>query len=776
MPTEAPKTSAELLAPSPDSDRIEWLDNKHPISKQFDESYFPKHKGLEASHHRFLKNKQLLKHWQALDALAEPWHFCIGETGFGTGLNFLATWQLWQSVNLQHGHLHFISVEKHPLSAGAIRKAAGNFAELSTLAQALCAAYPKVLCPGTHYREFQSDRVSLQLIFADVVDGLSQLKYCEHPALTDRNRCIDAWFLDGFSLIKNPEMWRAELYPLLRELSKTGASVATAICADEIQDGLKAQGFLLHKNSSVDSKKEGLFGVLDFNSTSFNSTNWDTTGLDSADLNLSSSVAGNNNNKQSDEKSINAQQPSNKLGKKHQAISDWSKLSYHNSPYPSPWNVAAPSKPPKSVVIIGGGIAGCISAWYLATLDVKVTLIDQRQNLASEASGNPQGVVYAKLSHRLESLSQFNLLSLMFAQEFYRPLIETNKITGSLCGVAQLSTSEKQSKAQAKIQAFLESFNGKTDWCQHLTAKELSEISGSELSQDGLWFPDSMWINPRSLCESLCQHKNISQIFDTEITELKSSSPNTSNSNSNSKNDEKVSTCPNWQAYSHDVKIAEADAVILANANSAVRIAQCQHLPIKPVRGQVSYSASSTQSEKLNCVLCARGYIAPAHQGQHCFGASFNLHEQHCDTSVSEHAHNIELLQEDMPALHQALAGEQGLDPAKLEGRAALRCTSPDYLPIVGPVPQVQAMQERFSLLAKNAKSNIPFPGEFHPGLYVNTAYGSRGLCYAPLATVQLCHRMMGLPSPVGLALEKSLHPARFIIRDIIRSKAAKKT
>lgn len=760
MPTEAPKTHSELLALCPDSDRIEWEDNKHPISKQFDDDYFPKFEGLETTRHSFLTSNRLMKRWEALDVLAEPWHFCVGETGFGTGLNFLATWQLWQSVNLQHGHLHFISVEKHPLSAGAIRKTAGNFAELSTLAQALCAAYPKVLCPGTHYREFQSDRVSLQLIFADVVDGLSQLKYCEHPALTDRNRCIDAWFLDGFSPIKNPEMWRAELYPLLRELSKTGASVATAICADEIQDGLKAQGFILHKNSSVDSKKEGLFGVIDFNSA----------GLDSA--NLGSPPPSAANNKQGYVKNINAQRLSNKLGKKHKTTFDWTKLSYHNSPYPAPWNVAAPSKPPKSVVIIGGGIAGCISAWCLANLNVKVTLIDQRQNLASEASGNPQGVVYAKLSHRLESLSQFNLLSLMFAQEFYRPLIEANKITGSLCGVAQLSTSEKQSKAQAKIQAFLESFNGKTDWCQHLTAKELSEISGSELSQDGLWFPDSMWINPRSLCESLCQHKNISQIFDTEITELKSSSPNTGNSN----NDEKVSTYPNWQAYSNDVKIAEADAVILANANSARRITQCQHLPIKPVRGQVSYSASSTQSKKLNCVLCARGYIAPAHQGQHCFGASFNLHEQHCDTSISEHAHNIELLQEDMPALHQALADEQDLHPAKLEGRAALRCTSPDYLPIVGPVPQVQAMQERFSLLAKNAKSNIPFPGEFHPGLYVNTAYGSRGLCYAPLATVQLCHRMMGLPSPVGLALEKSLHPARFIIRDIIRSKATKKT
>lgn len=80
-------------------------------------------------------------------------------------------------------------------------------------------------------------------------------------------------------------------------------------------------------------------------------------------------------------------------------------------------------------------------------------------------------------------------------------------------------------------------------------------------------------------------------------------------------------------------------------------------------------------------------------------------------------------------------------------------------------------MAKRFALLGKNADASMAEPGVFLQGLYVSAGYGSRGLAYVPLATEVLCWHLLGGPPPVSHALRRALHPARFLIRDIIRGK-----
>ena len=92
---------------SVESADLTWMDGDQPFSTLFDDVYFSRDSGLDETRHVFLLHNQLAERWAALEAGA---HFCIAETGFGTGLNLLAAWQLWDTCAPQDACLHFVSV------------------------------------------------------------------------------------------------------------------------------------------------------------------------------------------------------------------------------------------------------------------------------------------------------------------------------------------------------------------------------------------------------------------------------------------------------------------------------------------------------------------------------------------------------------------------------------------------------------------------------------------------------------------------------------------
>jgi Uncharacterized conserved protein len=129
-----------------------------PVSKQFGDVYFSKDNGLLETRHVFLKGNDLDTR---LAALTDFEYFCVGETGFGTSLNILALWQLWQQVRPDnHSHLHAISVEKFPLSKADLIRALNAWPELQPLAQQLIAQYPEPIA-GCHRLNFPEERFSL---------------------------------------------------------------------------------------------------------------------------------------------------------------------------------------------------------------------------------------------------------------------------------------------------------------------------------------------------------------------------------------------------------------------------------------------------------------------------------------------------------------------------------------------------------------------------------------------------------------------------------------
>jgi tRNA 5-methylaminomethyl-2-thiouridine biosynthesis bifunctional protein len=161
---------------------------------------------------------------------------------------------------------------------------------------------------------------------------------------------------------------------------------------------------------------------------------------------------------------------------------------------------------------------------------------------------------------------------------------------------------------------------------------------------------------------------------------------------------------------------------------------------LRAVRGQVTFLPATAASGSLRAVLCAETYVAPARGGLHTAGATFR-HEEDVDATVEDNADNLSALARLAPELHAALGGAN-LDPARLQGRAALRCVSPDYLPIVGAVTDST--------------------GQPLPGLFVSTAHGSRGLITAPLAGEILAALAEDEPAPLPRALMSAVAPVRF--------------
>ena len=113
----------------------------------------------------------------------------------------------------------------------------------------------------------------------------------------------------------------------------------------------------------------------------------------------------------------------------------------------------------------------------------------------------------------------------------------------------------------------------------------------------------------------------------------------------------------------------------------------------------------------------------------------------------------------------------QSLPPDIVEGRAAIRCTTPDHLPVAGPVPDQAAYLRDFAELRHGHAWTRYSRAAYQPGLYVLAGLGSRGLVGAPLAAEMVACHITGEPWPMERDIANALHAGRFLIRDLKRLK-----
>ena len=221
---------------------IEWHDGQ-PYSSIFEDVYFSSDNGLLETDYVFIKGNELITRWQA----PADKHFTIIETGFGTGLNFLCACKCWLENAPENAVLHFISVEKYPLTAVDMCKALQRWPELKSIADAFLARYETLLATGL--ASFFNHQIQLHVMFGDATDCLRLL-----------NSKADAWFLDGFAPAKNPDMWQTALFEQMARLSHSKTSFATFTSAGAVRRGLAAAGFVVNKRAGFGKKREMIFG------------------------------------------------------------------------------------------------------------------------------------------------------------------------------------------------------------------------------------------------------------------------------------------------------------------------------------------------------------------------------------------------------------------------------------------------------------------------------------------------------------------------------------
>jgi len=200
-------------------------DDGTPYSPDFGDVYHSADGGLAQARAVFLAGNRLPRRWAGRPL------FSVLETGFGIGINFLATWQAWRDDPARCGRLHYFSIEKHPLAPADLAACHARLPEVSALSAELRAQWPQAL-PGWHRLRFDEGRVLLTLLFADVADAL--------PGINAR---FDAFYLDGFAPARNPQMWNSKVFRHCARLAAPGATLATYTAARAVRDGLAAAHF-----------------------------------------------------------------------------------------------------------------------------------------------------------------------------------------------------------------------------------------------------------------------------------------------------------------------------------------------------------------------------------------------------------------------------------------------------------------------------------------------------------------------------------------------------
>lgn len=441
---------------------IEWQDDV-PVSKQFGDIYYSKKDGLAESRYVFLQHNRLAQRW---DDLSQG-QFTIAESGFGTGLNFLAAWQQWRQHASNQCHLHFISFEMAPLARTDIAKALGAWPELNKLSQLFLEQYPAIKPPhqGVHHFLWAEEQVSLTLFIGDIQQQLHNLQH----------ESIDAWFLDGFAPSSNPDMWTDNLFQHVTRTTRQQGSFATFTAAGFVRRGLQACGWQVERPAGIGHKREMLCGTL-------------------------GNFCG----------PLPAPPKQTPRPKFNPANGSW--FQYPNRP-------CSGLNANKHVAVIGAGIAGCSTAWSLARRGYRVTLIDE-QGLCSAASGIPVGIMRPHPDAGNSLTSQFYWHAWSTSHRILHQL-RTHLPDDALLetGAIHLATTATEEERQAKLLAQW----ADDGFIQAISAETVSRLTGqfddTAFTMGGICYPDAITLYPKALCEALVTDHGI-QLVTQRVSNL----------------------------------------------------------------------------------------------------------------------------------------------------------------------------------------------------------------------------------------------------------------
>lgn len=670
-----------------------------PHAPAFGDVYHARAGALAQARHVFLAGNGLPARWRGRE------RFVVLETGFGLGHNFLATWAAWQADPARPRQLHFVSVEKHPPTRDDLaRVLAVHDADpaVAPLVRALLAAWPPAT-PDLH-------PIDLELPPAEpggegapaarvrLLLGLGDIAQVL-PELVAR---VDAFFLDGFAPARNPAMWDTRLLQGLNRLAAPDATAATWSVAGPVREALRRAGFAM-------AKAPGFGGKREMTQARF--------------------------------------------------------APAHVPPAP-PGRRGQPGV--RDVVVIGAGLAGAAAARALAAQGVSVQVLEAEAAPAQATSGNPGGLLHGIVHAQDGPHARWLRAAALHAQRVLGPLVADGRVPGALGGLLRGESALDAAGMQAMLDrlglppGYVQVVTGQDQglpWRQQQdfdagspspspspSASEARSGADSPAGAKGpFWrYPGAGWISPAALVVAWLQAPGIT---------LRTSSPAKALQRHGDR----------WQvldAGGHP--LAEADAVVLANAHDALRLLAALGLPAWPTgrqRGQTTVlPAALPGTPALPEPMAAGGYALRLTDGRLLCGATSQPGDDDPAVRPADHADNLAKL-----ARLTGWAAPLAADDPRLGGRVGWRLVTDDRLPLVGPVPVPHPQGPRLE-----QPRQVPRI----PGLWLLTALGSRGLTQAALAGELLAAWLTEAPWPVPASLVDTVDPARFVARGARRARS----
>ncbi|MFT2092428.1 bifunctional tRNA (5-methylaminomethyl-2-thiouridine)(34)-methyltransferase MnmD/FAD-dependent 5-carboxymethylaminomethyl-2-thiouridine(34) oxidoreductase MnmC [Paraglaciecola sp. 2405UD69-4] len=410
-------------------------------------------------------------------------------------------------------------------------------------------------------------------------------------------------------------------------------------------------------------------------------------------------------------------------------------------PYFKRGNATNTSSP--KVAIIGGGLAAANCAYALSKRGIKANLYCKDNALAQGASGNTQGGFYPHLNATAGHPSQIHATAFTYASRLYSSLLKSGaKFTHQWCGTIQLAFNDK---VQQRYQTLADNKTWPESLIRWVDSKAASQLANVPLPYPGLFIELGGWIHLPELITALVTQANAVVNTNHQLVSVKQKGNS-------------------WQLNWHNGHQTEADIVIYATGSESSQLAPLQQLPFRLVRGQVEQLKSENELAKLATVLCHKGYMTPSFNQLNTIGSTYVKEDTSCEYRLSEQLQNLEKQQ-------KALQNCQWIDSLTVgqEGRAGIRCSTPDHLPMVGAVPNITEQTQQYQDLYKALPaSRYPAPID-QPNSFVLCGLGSRGLTTAPLCAELLVSQILNEPLPLATHLLDALNPNRFLVRDLKR-------
>lgn len=417
----------------------------------------------------------------------------------------------------------------------------------------------------------------------------------------------------------------------------------------------------------------------------------------------------------------------------------------------------------EKIVIIGGGISGVSTAFALAKRGYRVKLYEKNSTLASGASGNLQAILYGSFSGDYTPMLELSLSGYSYSQNLIRDQLNLN-IDYQSCGIIQLAHNNHEKQKQLQM----------LKYPKHLLPNLFYKVSQSQIEylsnlktncDQGIFFPNGIWLNPIKLINKLSQHPNIEVVTNQEITQLQyidseyidddhvNNKDDTAN-HSNNKNNSY------WRIYDQSKLLDITKNIVICNSYNLSQFAQTKKIPLRKIRGQITQIGEGID---LKTIICGNGYITPPNSaGIMTIGATFKFNTDDDSIKNQEHLENLNHMAAMLPSLQQQ-------NYTQIQGRVSFRSTTNDYMPLVGPIADYNKFILQYEMLKKDKNYWVDIPCPYLPGLFLNTAHGSKGMLTSPISGEIIADYISNEFSYCSERVRKSLHPNRFWLKQIIR-------